>query len=49
MRNMLEFSRYVWDEPMEWLNHMAHYFEYYELLEHEKVAMASYHTEGKAY
>ena len=48
-RNMLEFPRYVGDDPIEWLNRIAHYFEYYEVLEQEKVAMTAYCMEGKAH
>ena len=28
--NKLMFMRYVDDDPMEWLNRVAHYFKYYE-------------------
>ena len=27
-RNRLEFPRYADDDPTEWLNRVAHYFEY---------------------
>ena len=46
-RNKLKFSRYAGNDPMEWLNHMAHYFEYQEVPEQEKVMMAAYYMEGK--
>ena len=46
---MLEFPRYVGDDPIEWLNRMAHYFEYYEVLEQENVAMTAYRMKGKAH
>ena len=42
MRNKLEFPRYVGDDLIEWLNLVAHYFKYYEVLEQEKVDMAAY-------
>ena len=29
--NKLMFMRYVDDDPMEWLNRVAHYFKYYEV------------------
>ena len=48
-RKRLEFSRYVGDDPTEWLNLVAHYFEYYEVPGQEKVAMVAYYMERKAY
>ena len=32
-RNIMEFSRYADDDSMEWLNRVAHYFEYQEVLD----------------
>ena len=29
--NKLMFMRYVDDDPMEWLNRVAHYFKYYKI------------------
>ena len=33
--------------PTEWLNRVAHCFEYQELLEQEKVVMAAHYMKGK--
>ena len=46
---MLEFPRYVRDDPAKWLNSVAHYFKYYEVPEQEKVAMVAYYMEGKVH
>ena len=48
-RNRLEFLRYVSIDPMEWLNRVTRYFEYYEVSEQEKMAMTAYYMEGKAH
>ena len=46
---MLEFPRYVDNNPTEWLNRVAYYFEYYEVPEQEKVAMLAYYMKGKTH
>ena len=48
-RNKLKFSKYANDDPTEWLNRVAHYFEYQEVPEHKKVMMATYYMEGKVH
>ena len=48
-KNRLEFPRYGGDDPMEWLNRVAYYFEYPDVPEQEKVTVATYYMEGKAH
>ena len=48
-KNRLEFPRYGGDDPTEWLNRVAYYFEYLDVPEQEKVTVAAYYMEGKAH
>ena len=48
-RNRSEFPRYASDDSTKWLNSVAHYFEYQEVLDQEKVMMVAYYMEGKTH
>ena len=45
----LEFPRYSGNDPIEWLNRVAQFFEYLGTTDAQKVPLASFHLEGEAY
>ncbi|KAA8520752.1 hypothetical protein F0562_014976 [Nyssa sinensis] len=44
----LEFPRYSGDDPTEWFNRVAQFFEYQGTTDAQKVPLASFHLEGEA-
>lgn len=44
----LAFPKYSGDDPTEWFNRAAQFFEYQGTLDDEKVPLASFHLEGEA-
>nr|GMD40651.1 Retrovirus-related Pol polyprotein from transposon 17.6 [Ipomoea batatas] len=46
--NRLEFPKFSGDDPTEWCNRVAQFFEFHDVPESQRVAIAAYHLEGKA-
>lgn len=44
----LQFPRYTGDDPTEWFSKVSQFFDYKGIVEAQKVALASFHLEGKA-
>ncbi|KAA8525490.1 hypothetical protein F0562_007345 [Nyssa sinensis] len=44
----LKFPRYLGDDPTEWFNRVAQFFEYQGTNDAQKVPLASFHLEGEA-
>ncbi|XP_038986462.1 uncharacterized protein LOC120111962 [Phoenix dactylifera] len=44
----MDFPRFAGDDPTEWLSRAMQYFEYQELADDQRVAVASFHLEGEA-
>ncbi|KAJ0009875.1 hypothetical protein Pint_33367 [Pistacia integerrima] len=43
-----EFPRYSGDDPTEWFNRVAQFFDYQGMTDNQKVSLASFHLEGEA-
>nr|GLL19764.1 hypothetical protein CK203_107764 [Ipomoea trifida] len=46
--NRLEFPKFSGDDPTEWCNRVAQFFEFHDVPESQRVAIAAYHLEEKA-
>nr|GMD47364.1 Retrovirus-related Pol polyprotein from transposon 17.6 [Ipomoea batatas] len=46
--NRVEFPKFSGDDPTEWCNRVAQFFEFHDVPESQRVAIAAYHLEGKA-
>ncbi|CAL1410951.1 unnamed protein product [Linum trigynum] len=44
----LEFPRFAGEEPGAWFPRVEQFFEYHEVLEEQRVSLASFHLEGEA-
>ena len=44
----LEFPKYSGDDPTEWFNRVAQFFEFQSTTENQKVSLALFHLEGEA-
>lgn len=44
----LEFPKYAGDDPTEWVDQVAQFFEYQGTPDNQKVSFASFHLEGEA-
>ncbi|CAL1381696.1 unnamed protein product [Linum trigynum] len=44
----LEFPQFVEEEPGAWFPRVEQFFEYHEVLEEQRVSLASFHLEGEA-
>ena len=44
----LEFPRYSGDDPTEWFNRVAQFFEFQGTTDNQKVSLASFHLKGGA-
>ena len=44
----LEFPKYSGDDPTEWFNRVAQFFEFQSTTENQKVSLVSFHLEGEA-
>ncbi|RVW31621.1 Transposon Tf2-11 polyprotein [Vitis vinifera] len=48
LRTKIEFPRFAGDDPTEWFNRVAQFFEFQRTLEDQKVSLAAFHMEGEA-
>lgn len=44
----LEFPRFFGEEPTSWIYKANQYFTYYNILDNEKLMMASFHMDAEA-
>ncbi|RVW68732.1 Transposon Tf2-2 polyprotein [Vitis vinifera] len=48
LRTKIEFPRFAGDDPTEWFNRVAQFFEFQRTPEDQKVSLAAFHMEGEA-
>lgn len=48
LRTKIEFLRFAGDDPTEWFNRVAQFFEFQRTPEDQKVSLAAFHMEGEA-
>lgn len=48
LRTKIEFPRFAGDDPTEWFNRVAQFFEFQRTPENQKVSLAAFHLEGEA-
>ena len=47
LRTKIEFPRFAGDDPTEWFNRVAQYFDFQRTPEDQKVCLAAFHMEGE--